>query len=773
MIYYLIVTVFISIIAGGYCINRYMHMRKKLSASESKNNSLLGILSSSQGGYYYYDAVDNSEDVSFSLSRILSLRAGDFSFSRLCSYFPSEESERLNCLLEDLKAGKKNFYTHLQIYIKEQKRIIESSGYRINDHTGNFTGIVIWFHDVTQYIESRMLVVEENKIIKTELDKISEIFTNIPIALWHRNNDLSVNYCNDEYLRVSGGNRDLQQFPELCSGAINLAKWVQETKETKHDEGHAVLDGKRHLMSITEVPVEGGMVGFGYDITYIEKLRNELGSYISMQSDLLESTSNAAAIFDSTMKLKFYNNAYLQLWDLDDTWLNENPGYSEILELLREKRKLPEQANFPKFKQEHLRWFTDLHELHNEFFHLPDGKTLRLIVIPNIMGGLLFTYEDVTDSLVIERSYNTLMAVQKATLDNLHEAIAVFASSGCLTLYNPIFADIWGLDNQFLDGSPHISDVLDKVQGLLTFNQDWEEARQEMIGEMLGREPNHNVIERTDGKVLDSIFVPLPDGSTLATYIDITDTMLLERSLRDKNEALESADRLKTEFLANVSYELRSPLTSIVGFAEILENRMVGELNDKQMEYVKDINQSSQYLITLINDTLDLATIDAGYMKLDISEFDVHRVIRPIVSLVRDRAEKKGVKFDYQYNHDTPNIAADKIRLKQLLFKLLSNAIKFTNHGGFVTLDVWYEDSYVVFDIKDNGIGIDGAEKESIFDKFYTTSNARNGNLSGAGLGLSIAKNFVDLHNGRIDLQSESGNGTQITCYIPITQENL
>ncbi len=219
---------------------------------------------------------------------------------------------------------------------------------------------------------------------------------------------------------------------------------------------------------------------------------------------------------------------------------------------------------------------------------------MRLIVSPHPFGGLIFTYEDVTDRMALERSYNTLIEVQRETLDHLYEAIAVFGSDGRLKLWNPAYGEIWHLAPEDLAGEPHVSEIIEKTRGFYDDGGDWPALKRDIIARITGHGAGTTRLERQDGSVLQAVTVPLPDGNILLSDLDVTDSTRVENALRERNEALETAGRLKSEFVANVSYELRTPLNVIIGFAEILTNLYFGELNPRQLEYSRGILESSK-----------------------------------------------------------------------------------------------------------------------------------------------------------------------------------
>ena len=312
--------------------------------------------------------------------------------------------------------------------------------------------------------------------------------------------------------------------------------------------------------------------------------------------------------------------------------------------------------------------------------------------------------------------------------------------------------------------------MIERVKHLYTYD-DWDSFLQSRIAIVQTRQFFKQRLERTDGKVVDCTVVPLPDGATLLTYMDVTDSTLVERSLRERNDALQEADRLKSEFLANVSYELRSPLTSISGFAELLKQEYFGGLTDKQREYIEGIHHSSQHLMQLVNDILDLASIEAGYLQLDVTRFDIHEMLESVLPLVQERVRESDIHLKLQCDPAIGTIAGDETRLRQLTFKLLSNAIKFSPAEATVSFGAAVEnDGRIALWVADEGHGIPEEEQSAVFDTFYkgrNTTAPKPVSRTGTGLGLSIVKNFVDLHGGAIMLDSTPGNGTRIRCLIP------
>jgi signal transduction histidine kinase len=231
---------------------------------------------------------------------------------------------------------------------------------------------------------------------------------------------------------------------------------------------------------------------------------------------------------------------------------------------------------------------------------------------------------------------------------------------------------------------------------------------------------------------------------------------------------LEAASRHKSEFLANMSHELRTPLNAIIGFSEVLQERMFGELNDKQMEYVHDIHASGKHLLSLINDILDLSKIEAGKVELELTRFHLPTSLEGALTLVRERATRHGIAVSLALDDKLGEIVADERKVRQVLLNLLSNAVKFTPDGGSVEVRAELIDSDARIAVRDTGIGIAPEDQELIFEEFRQVGNDLFRKREGTGLGLTLARKFVELHGGTLGVASEPGKGSTFTFTLPL-----
>ncbi len=656
------------------------------------------------------------------------------------------------------------------------------TGRRGRSYHGDAHYDVLWVHDVTDH---EAAAAREAGALERALGQEATfcgMLEALPMPVWLRNADLELVWVNSAYAAAMDSTVEevLASQGQIGAGAIDdggkaLAARARAEDAAVSESRHIVMAGERRWIALTEMPLklekplpggaEPALVGYAVDLTSQELAEAELRRHVDAHAEVLEQLKTATAIFGPDKRLKFFNQAYVSLWGFDERWLDTQPAMGEVLEDLRERRRLPEYADFPAFKKGQMNLFTSLIESSDDTLHLPDGTTLRQVITPHPFGGLLFMQEDVTSSLALERNYNTLMAVQQETLDNLAEGIAVYGSDGRLRLSNPAFLALWRLTPDDVGGQPHVSEIIDKTRAFFDTGEDWSTQREEMIARALDRDAGSGRIERSDKTMLHYVTVPLPDGGVLNSYLDVTDSARVEQALRRINDALETADQLKTEFIANVSYQLRTPLNAIMGFAEILNHEYFGTLNDRQAEYTRSITDASERLLALINDILDLATIEAGYMSLNYQQVDVKAVLQSVYELTHEWAGKQNLTIRVDPKVRASKIQADERRLKQALHNLVSNAIKFTPAGGVITLSAKRDGDQICLHVKDTGVGIDEAEQGRLFGRFERGYGHHD---QGVGLGLALVKSLIEMHGGRVEMNSQPGEGTTVSCVLPV-----
>ena len=599
-----------------------------------------------------------------------------------------------------------------------------------------------------------------------QVERLSAVLDSAPLPIWLRNGDGKLSWVNRAYVKAV----EMPDSDAVLRSLIEVAA-LDRIDTTKADpkvgllgRTHAVFAGAMRALNIHEVKLPEGKAGFAVDVSALEEMEKELDRHIKAHASTLNKLNTAIAIFGPDQRLRFHNMAFAQLWPLNGQWLDLHPTDGEILDRLRTQRCIPEQANYREWRARQLSSYTTL-EMRESWWYLPDGRSLHVVCEQHPFGGVTYLYENVTKEIQLESRYNELIGVQRETLDNLEEAIALFGSDGRLKLFNPAFSKFWNFDGVFLQKEPHIDQLAGDAVVVKEAGSAWQEIKFGVTGMESERRALRGRLTARD-RILQYSSVPLPDGNTLLTFSDISDPAKMERALRDRTEALEAADRLKNAFLSNVSYEVRTPLTSILGFAETLDLGLVGELSPKQREYVLDIKRSSEELKGIIDAIIDLSAIDAGAMELKLAKIDVSTILQTVAEKLSPAIAKRDQTISVELAEDSITFIGDTMRVEQIISNLLSNAIGFSARSSQIRMGARRLGSNVQIWIADSGRGIDPEFQKKAFERFQ--SKPLPGSHRGPGLGLAIVKSFTELHGGKVSLISKLDRGTTVVCSFPV-----
>ncbi|MFY9955599.1 PAS-domain containing protein [Bradyrhizobium sp.] len=609
-----------------------------------------------------------------------------------------------------------------------------------------------------------------HKALLEETEMLRGFAATSPWPIWAKSAKGSLAYANAAYARATEAasvsdatDRNLELLDSDDRAEMEHALAVSETFSARLP---IVAGGERRIYDVRAVKIGGGSVGVAIDASEADALSSALVRMAEAHRRTLDQLSSGVAVFDAQRRLAFYNDSYRRLWDLDRAFLDGNPDDSSVLDRLRAARKLPEQPDFRA-------WKLKLHEAYRavetakDTWYLPDGRALSVVTTPNPEGGVTYLFDDVTESLELARRFDGLIRVQRETLDSLAEGVAVFGSNGRAQLFNPAFAKMWKLSPDALREQPHIDTVEEWCRPLFDDTHIWRTIR-EAITAIENRVDVPLKLDRKDGSVLDCMTRPLPDGATMLTFQDITDTENVERALRESNEALEAADQMKVDFVHHVSYELRAPLTTIIGFAHFLSDPSTGPLTAKQAEYLDYVTKSTNALLALTNNILDLATIDAGAMKLELGPVDIGKAIEAAAEGIQDRLATDRIRLKVDVDPNIGSFVGDERRVVQVLYNLLANAVGFSPQDAIVGISAKRSEHAIVFTVTDSGPGIAPDVKDKVFDWFE--SHSHGSRHRGAGLGLSLVRSFVELHGGMVRVDSAVGKGTSVTCDFPTDQ---
>ena len=509
-----------------------------------------------------------------------------------------------------------------------------------------------------------------------------------------------------------------------------------------------------------------GVAGLAIDVQDLIDTKSEVRELSEAQRDLLNLMSAGVAQFDSMHVLSFANLPFQSLFSFRDQWLSERPEFARVLDRMRENGKLPEVRDFPSWRKDREEWFR-ASDPTEENWLLPDGTHLRVLAQPIPDGGLLMIFEDRTEQAQLASARDILLRVRSATFDNLFEAIAVFSADGRLSIWNRLFAETWKLSDDQLIKHPRLDELLPLLAEHLK-----SPTQITALGELVRMTSSNRAQSKSkaifaDGRMFQMATVPLPDGNTLLTMLDMSDTLNIEQALCDRNSALQDADAIKGKFLANMSYEFRTPLTSISGFADLLKAEIAGEIPPKAMEYVDAIVQSADRLSEQINTVLDYSQAEAGALPLALEDVDVPTMVTQIAEAKAQMAAAAGVSLQVECGEVKGTILLDAKRVGQAVGQVLDNAIRYHRQGGEVLFFTRWQNEVLELVISDNGVGISEKDVQRLSPN---DGDAIGEDYAGAmtrGLGLPLARQIIESHGGTFHLHSEAGQGTTIIMALP------
>ncbi|MDR0677233.1 MAG: PAS-domain containing protein [Holosporaceae bacterium] len=728
------------------------------------------VLSSSTDGWIAWNTKGNYIGSSKKLKVCFGIKQTPIHMSDILSAVDPSNADELSLHLGTLKKQGSSFKLIVKTLQNNNKIEISGSHMIIN----NIETILLWCSNIT--VSTTLIDSLEKKLISTrnKVDSLCKALDTLPIPVWIHNKKMEIIYCNktySDYLDASVDKIISENLPlipgNLFGQGHSLAENAKKCNRIQSISQSIVVNAARKKISIHEVPLpDESLVGYVRDITVEESLTENLDRVITANYEVLENISTAIVIFGENTRVVFSNNAYQRIMGLEANWLRSKPTFSEVLDELRNNRQLSEQADYQAFKKSQLALFTSITSPIQELVHLPNGKTLRLVIAPYPLGGLLFMYEDVTDSLTLQRKNNTLLAVQKETLDNLYEGIMVYGSNNRMKIINKSALKIWHFGDKSSLKGMHVSETLEHIKDELDYGNDWAAFREHTISNLTDRIVKTGKLLKKDGSVILFTYIPLPDGAHMHSFIDITDTCVVERAILEKNQALKTAQELRVEFVSGISTELKEPLNVLIGFAELLTHQYFGTLNDKQLEYCQCILSASNQLHQLTNDLLEMVSIDIDSVHLDISSFVVEDAIDEVICNLNKRINEKSIDVVKNYPEEKTVFNGDKIRIKQSIYNVLTNAIQFTPPNGKIDLRVARDEKCLKIIIKDKGVGCSQNQPKRIFQRskvpiFFDVNNDK-------GISMPFVRSLIELHGGSLKITSDVGEGTCVICSLPI-----
>ncbi|MCM8556884.1 sensor histidine kinase [Sphingomicrobium sediminis] len=688
------------------------------------------------------------------------------------SIIPSEEVEALAASLDQVRKSGEPLDTTIEC---DDGRIFALKG-ELTGAGGTPGAILAWMIDISEAEERKRQLAQRLTQTENALDSLTHLIESAPFPMWYRGPDLSLGLINSAFVAAV----EAEDAAEVIARGVELIDGTGEKsarsgavtaleKQAPYSRTQpATIAGERRMMRVVDVPLPTGAVaGFALDIQDLEDARYELSQNIQSQRELADRMAAGAAQFDPDGRLSFYNQPFAIMSQLETEELDEGIEFDRLLDAMREKGRVPEVRDYPSWKVERRGWFTATEELIEEDWILANGDHLRVVGQPLPNGGLRLILEDRTEQVRLASARDTLLRVRAATFDNLFEVISVFASDGRLYLWNRRFSQLWGLDESWLSEHPRVDELVPAMAKKLVNPTEAAQIR-ELVRSTTssGRQSGSGRITLTDGRGFEFAAVPLPDGNALFTMVDITDSLRIEAALRERASALEAADAVKTDFVANMSYELRTPLTSIGGFGQMLAAGYAGDLSDPAKEYVEAILVSVERLSRMVDRVLDLTRTEGRALQLEQERVDLGGLTKTTAEGFKARAKEREQSLSLEIEKSVGTVTGDARRLREAIENVIQNAVTYAGNGATITVKAAGNDDNAFITIVDDGPGIDPAEQGQVFDRFHRNQAGERGEAA-LGLGLPLTRQFVEAHGGSVELVSEPGAGTAVTMVIP------
>ncbi len=576
-----------------------------------------------------------------------------------------------------------------------------------------------------------------------------------------------------------------------------VSRWVDRAMrlEPRHFE-RTRSNGR--VLEFHRMPLPGGgFVTTHIDVTearHREAAVNEAQARLAQQTDvlstLIENLKVGVALIDGDRRFMAFNQAFLDLFDIPREMLKPGDTFESCIRYLAEHGDYTDGDDVETTVRRALARATHP-EAHSYERTRANGNVVEIRRVPLPSGGWVTACIDVTEARRREAVVNEAQArlswqtvVLSTLIENLKVGVTLVDGNGRFMALNQAYLDLYDIPREtFKPGDTFESCIRYMVEhGDFTDGDDVEATVRRIVARAMRPEPQAFERTRANGTVVDIRRVPLPSGGFVTTYIDVTEARRREVDLTEARTRLEqqatelvatahslhAANAAKSLFLANMSHELRTPLNAILGFSEIMRDAMLGPLDSRYRNYANDIHRSGGYLLGLISDILDTAKIDAGQLRLEEDRIDLVELVGECERLLLDRAQGGDVSMAYEIGRSVPVIVGDRLRIKQVLLNLLLNAIKFTPAGGKVRLSAAASrEQGVSIVIADTGVGMEPASIARALEPFQQIDNRLARRYEGSGLGLPLAKSLVELHGGKLTIESELGKGTHVHVWLP------
>ena len=591
----------------------------------------------------------------------------------------------------------------------------------------NGTRAAVEFRDVTEHLRRARAAERQLAAAQTEAEQLREAMRLINVAAWSKAPGGA-----EAWHELSQSDLEASAQQALVRSAHRRGpkrKSIDENSGVRHFQVNAASDA---FELVVARPID--------EVVEVERLMNRL---VTTMSETFAHLSVGLMIFDDRKRLSLFNPAIIDIFDEAAEWLATRPGIDEILDRWRSQGKLPERLDFADWKKAFSAInIADGEPPLEEKWHLLDGRTLRTLKRGHPSGGLALVVEDITESVTLARTSVSERALRSVTTDFLNEAIVVLGRDGGIRMTNRAFHSTWGLDEPGSSGIDNVSALVDLCSARCEPSDFWPRLRLVATGDG-DRAKLDRQLRLSGDKIVSPRVSTMPDGSTLVVFTDITASETVAEALKQRNEALEHADEMRSGLMDQISHRMRTPLNSIYGFAQILAGERFGELNDSQREYADAIVGSAAELVEVVGEMSDLISIE-GEPASDEEELNLTELFDEAIALAHVRFGDRSLSVAKTIKAEPQSIPGRRSRLRQSIFNMLVDAFSQTNAGGEVAIQI---------DADADGFSL-------------SVNHELQAGSQDSGLALSLARRSIALCGGEISVQKIDDSRRQIDAVV-------
>lgn len=653
-------------------------------------------------------------------------------------------------------------------------RTLAVHGYLADPSLAGPNAAIVWWFDFTRYQSVITEYRQQAEETRADFSALLGVIEAAPMPMWFRSPDAQLRLVNSAYTNAVGASSPQEviarqiELVEPVDGqtAGQVALDVQASMISIERVVQATIGTQRRTLRVSDLPLNGeGVAGYAVDIEEMEEQARAFRAFRLAQRSMLDRLSIGVAQFDADRMLSYANQPFQRIFALGPDTNSQTVEFDRFLDDARNRGRLPEVRDFPAWRKDLGNWF-NADTASEAAWSLSDGTHLRIVAQPMPDGGIVLVAEDRSEQLALSAMRDTLLRTRTATFDSLFEALAVFAPDGRIKLWNRRFPEIWDLSEDFFEENILLEPLLEQIGRKLDRPSQRSAIEEVVRVATLDRKQRSGRVLLSDGRTLEFAGVPLPDGNSLLTLMDVTDRKKAEDALRDRAHALEMADAVKTRFLANVSYEFRTPLTSIQGFAEMLQSGMAGELSQRSKEYVDAIIASAMRLNSEIDRVIDMTQSEAGLLPIVTDEVDLMPFVTAIVRDREEALEQKGLTLDLRGDKNAGSYQIDRAQMGRAIGNLLDSAIEVSPEGGRVHVSLIRRSGITRLTVRDEGEGMKPSELARAMEGILHLQDSE-GVKSRIGLGFPLARKLIEAHGGKLVVHSEKGSGTTATITLP------